>query len=84
MKICRCCGYAIQEGKIPVCATKFEDISFGASNIVFFKTITNLAFLLVIMLIVYSGYSLATNIIAAPNSNNAPSYLLLSLGAKDP
>jgi hypothetical protein len=71
--------------------------NIGISTFLYFKTIKNLAILLIVMTILYSGYALATNIIASgvydryvqenlgyvdPKYNSTFSYVALSLGSK--
>lgn len=53
----------------------------GSSTVVFFKTIINIALLLIVMVLIYSVFSLATNVSIAQGVNNS-NYLVISLGSK--
>lgn len=53
----------------------------GSSTIVFFKNIVNIALLLVVTVVIYSVFSLATNVSIA-SSSNTNNYLVISLSSK--
>jgi hypothetical protein len=85
-KICKCCGFKRHEEAIKIC-TSFDDISnMGTSTYLYFTTFKNLSILLGILTLVYSIYSLATNIIASRNNslgnNYNVDYLAISLASK--
>lgn len=57
--------------------------SLGSSTVVFFQTFINIAVLLLIMAVVYSIFSFATNLsVARDTTKGALDYLAISLGAK--
>jgi hypothetical protein len=53
----------------------------GSSTIVFFKTFINIALLLIVMIVIYSVFSLATNVSVVETSKTS-NYLVISLGSK--
>jgi uncharacterized protein (UPF0212 family) len=72
-----------------VCTHALEDINnLGIATYLYFKTITNMGILLLIMFIVYSAYSLGTNLKAANMSiegnysSKVLNFLSISLGSK--
>lgn len=86
VKMCGCCGFRRHTDNIKMC-TGFDDISnMGTSTYLFFATFKNLSILLAIMTLVYSLYSIATNVIAAKNNaqgnNYTVDYLTISLSSK--
>ena len=86
---CSCCGFMKQEDPIKLC-TSLKDINnVGISTYLYFQTLKNLGILLVLMLLIYCIYALATNIVASNTGDptNVYSYvpadvLSISLGAK--
>ena len=79
----------MQSKELGVCSHKLEEIdSLGISTYLYFKTTINLGILLLIMLVVYSLYSLITNIVAANMESQGVSasailsFLSISLGSK--
>jgi hypothetical protein len=89
-KICSCCGFILQERELEVCNQSIKEInSLGISTYVYFRTIVNVAILLGIMFIVYSLYSIATNIKASEMkidgnmSSEILKFLSISLGSKE-
>lgn len=85
-KVCPCCGFKRQTETVPVCASIDNISNIGTSTYLYFSTFKNLSILLVIMTLVYSLYSLATNIIAAKNNSKGDTYtvdyLTISLSSK--
>jgi hypothetical protein len=85
MKICNCCGFFVQKNELSNCEEGIMDVNgLGASTVVFFQTFKNIAVLLLIMVVVYSVFSFATDISVAKESskNGYLDYLIISLGAK--
>lgn len=79
----------LQERELEVCNHNIKDInSLGISTYVYFRTIVNVAILLALMLLIYSLYSIATNIKASQmeiqgnTSNSMLKFLSISLGSK--
>lgn len=79
----------MQGESLSLCSDPLESIhNLGISTFLYFKTIQNLSILLGIMFIVFSIYSLATNIKAAnleiggSYSSEISSFLSISLGSK--
>lgn len=79
----------MQDESLSICPDSVENIhNLGISTYLYFKTIQNLSILLGIMFVVYSVYSLATNLKAANidiNGNYSSqilSFLSISLGSK--
>lgn len=85
VQVCVCCGFKRHTSTIPLC-TGFDKVAnVGTSTYLFFATFKNLSILLVIMTVVYSIYSLITNIIAAKQfdqSDYTIDYLTISLASK--
>lgn len=85
-KVCPCCGFKRQTETVPACASIDSISNIGTSTYLYFSTFKNLSILLVIMTLVYSIYSLATNIIAAKNNSMGDTYtvdyLTISLSSK--
>jgi hypothetical protein len=66
---CPCCGFIKQTNTIGIC-TPFDEIkNMGLSTYLFFSTFKNLTILLVILILVYSGFALFTNYGAAKSGN---------------
>jgi hypothetical protein len=86
VKVCVCCGFKRHTSTIPAC-TPFDNVAnLGTSTYLFFATFKNLSILLVIMTLLYSLYSLATNVISAKNNAKGNDYtidyLTISLASK--
>ena len=74
-----------QQDNIKMCTALNEIKNMGLSTYLFFATFKNLSILLVIMTIVYSGFALATNVIASSNGAidiSQLDYIAISLSAK--
>jgi hypothetical protein len=78
-----------QQDYIKIC-TDFSGIkNMGLSTYLFFATFKNLSILLLIMTIVYSGFALATNVLASSTATSSGvslssiDYIAISLSAKE-
>lgn len=76
-----------QEDTIKIC-TSFDDIkNMGTSTYLYFSTFKNLSVMLGILTIIYSIYSIITNVIAAKKNSNGSTYtvdyLTISLSSKE-
>lgn len=88
--MCPCCGFVKQTDSIVLCTDLEKINNFGESTYLYFKALKNLTILLLIMLIVYAIFSLATNVIASGVLNSNPTisssaavgYLAISLCSK--
>lgn len=71
---------------IKLCTPLDAISNMGTSTVLFFETFKNLSILLVVLTIVFSIYSLATNILAAKNNargnDYTVDYLTISLSSK--
>lgn len=90
---CPCCGFVKQNTTLKVCTNLSEINNIGISTYLYFQTIKNLLWLLLIMSLGYSIYALATNARASgvynqlfgnssSQANVSISYVSISLGSK--
>ena len=86
VKVCVCCGFKRHTSTISVCSSFDSVANVGTSTYLFFATFKNLSILLIIMTLVYSVYSIITNIISAKNNTKGNDYtidyLTISLASK--
>jgi hypothetical protein len=74
-----------QEDNIKLC-TSLDDIkNMGVSTYLYFKAFKNIGILITILMIIYGGFALATNVIASNVDHGQDyniDYLSISLGSK--
>lgn len=78
MDNCPCCGLRKQIDELKVCSTSFNDLKIiGISTYMFFRTMRNLIYFLILALIVFGAFAFASNIKCSNlwNDNNTDNKL---------